>query len=150
MRPFVKETLGCLLEFFDIYVFTRESKSETVQIIEHLDPNFEIFSGIISQSRCFKTKKGHYLKDLRIVNSHDLKEIIIIDSEVFAFSYQIDNGICLMPWSGDADDSELAFLFNYLKRLSECSDVREENRKFLQLGELAAKHSSEFMEFLNF
>ena len=150
MRPFVRETLGGLFEFFDLYVFTRECKSEAVQIIEHLDPNFEIFSGIISQSRCFKTKKVHYLKDLRIINSHALKEMIIVDSESFAFSHQIDNGICLMPWSGDADDSELVYLFNYLKRLSECSDIREENRKFLQLGQLAAKISSEFVEFLNF
>ena len=125
-------------------------KAEAVQIVNQLEKTSDIFSGIISANRCFKTKKGHCLKDLRIVNSHDLNEMIIIDCESFAFSYQIDNGICLMPWSGNANDSELVFLLHYLKKLSECSDIREENRRFLQLSELAAKCSSEFVEFLNF
>ena len=150
MRPFLIETLESLVQLFDIYAFTRECNSEAAQIINHLDKKSEIFSGIISQKKCFKTKKGHYLKDLRIVNSHDFKEMIIIDCESFAFSSQIENGICLMPWSGNENDSELVFLLHYLKKLSECSDIREENRNCLHLSELAAKLPSEFVEFLNF
>ena len=150
MRSFAIETLKSLAEFFDICIFTRQCQAEAVQIVMKLDPTGTIISSIISESRCFQTKKGHYLKDLRIINSHNLEEIILVDSESFAFSLQIDNGICLMPWSGDAKDCELSFLSNYLQTLSNCPDVRKMNLENFHLSELASKDSKEFTEFLNF
>ena len=127
-----------LTRFFNIFVFTRECKSLAVQIVKRLDPESIIFSGILSQKKCFRTNIGHFLKDLRIISDKGMGDLIVIDSEAFSFGYQIDNGIPLMPWDGDETDSELLYLTGYLIKMHKCEDVRIINRNHLKLKELSS------------
>ena len=137
-------------QFFDIYIFTREKKTEAGQILMNIDPKEAIFSGLLSKSNCFKTQKG-LLKDLRVINDvYEDKEIVIVDSDSFALCSHIDNVVPLMSWQGDANDCEMIFLAEFLSKLWDCEDVREINRKYLQMGKLAKMSCRDFDELLKF
>lgn len=116
--------------------------------MKNLDPNSSIFSGILSRNKCFKTQKGHFVKDLRIIRSIDLKDMLLLDNESFAFSYQVDNGIPLLPWHGDEKDCELTYLTKYLITLKDCYDMRTVNRKHFKLHELALMECPEVVAFI--
>lgn len=76
------------------------------------------------------------VKDLRIIKNIDLKDIVLIDHSFSSIASQIDNTILLLLWDGNPDDCELKYLTKYLKKLSICSDIRVENKKWLGLSDL--------------
>ena len=102
-----------------------------------IDPNKEIFCGILSKKHCMKTKRGIYIKDLRIIVNKNLKDVLLVDKSVESFTFQIDNGIPLLPWKGDSTDCELSFLTDYLIYLSHFEDLRRANKDLLRLSEIA-------------
>lgn len=64
------------------------------------------------------------MKDLRIINNRDLKDLVIIDNSVFSFSFHIDNGIPIIPFYADKEDEEMMHLVYYLNCLTNVEDVR--------------------------
>ena len=82
------------------------------------------------------TKNGFIVKDLRIFQNRELKDMIIVDNLSHSFSFQIDNGIPLLEWQSDRNDNELRYLYKYLKKAHLYNDVRDLNREFLKLNEL--------------
>ncbi len=59
------------------------------------------------------------MKDLRIFGK-DLADIVIVDNSLYAFAFQIDNGIPIVNYYDSQDDDELTHLQGYLKRLAVC------------------------------
>jgi len=82
------------------------------------------------------TKNGFIIKDLRIFQNRNLKEMIIVDNLAHSFSFQLDNGIPLLEWQSDKNDEELKYLYKYLKKVQEYADVRTINKEYLRLMEL--------------
>ena len=74
------------------------------------------------------TPEGVYIKDLRIFDGVDLKDIIIVDNAVYSFGYQIDNGVPIVPYYDDCEDEELKHLTSYLETIVDVYDVREQNK----------------------
>jgi CTD small phosphatase-like protein 2 len=54
----------------------------------------------LTRDNCYLTKKGRYIKDLRIVKNRELKDIVIIDNTVEAFGLNINNGIPILDFHG--------------------------------------------------
>jgi CTD small phosphatase-like protein 2 len=79
---------------------------------------------VLTRENCFVTKKGNYIKDLRIIKNRELKDIVIIDNSVEAFGLQINNGIPILSYNGEEEDSELSKLVPFLRTLSAVDDVR--------------------------
>jgi TFIIF-interacting CTD phosphatase-like protein len=65
----------------------------------------------------------HTIKDLRILN-RDLKNCAIVDNLVASFLGQLDNGIPIAPFTGDACDTELQTLLLLLDEMSRYDDLR--------------------------
>ena len=82
------------------------------------------------------TKNGFIIKDLRIFQNRNLKEMIIVDNLAHSFSFQLDNGIPLLEWQSDKNDEELKYLNKYMKKVQEYADVRTINKEYLRLMEL--------------
>ncbi len=61
-----------------------------------------------------ETRNGFFIKDLRIVKDADLKNTILVDNLSHSFGFQIDNGIPILEWYNDKNDSELKYLMSYL------------------------------------
>jgi hypothetical protein len=74
-----------------------------------------------------------YIKDLRIIKNIDLKDMIIIDNSVLSFSFQLENGIPILPYYDNKDDNELKFLINYLNNIVSVNDLRTENKKSIKM-----------------
>jgi CTD small phosphatase-like protein 2 len=53
---------------------------------------------------------------------------VIVDNSIYAFAFHIDNGIPILNYYDNDTDDELYHLQDYMMRLAECSDVRQENR----------------------
>ena len=90
-----------------------------------------------------ETKNGYCIKDLRIIQKRDLKNLVIVDNLVQSFGLQLDNGVPILEWKEDSNDNQLAYLEIYLTQLAKCNDVREYNIKHLKLKELANSISCE-------
>ena len=59
--------------------------------------------------------------------------MIIIDNSVLSFSFQLDNGIPILPYYDNKDDNELLFLKNYLKKICHFDDILTINRKTIKM-----------------
>ena len=101
-----------------------------------LDPDRSLLWGALSRKHCLLSKKGIYIKDLRIINNKSLNEIIRVDSLVHSFAFQIENGIPILPWKNDPFDCELTYLTKYLINLVQFSDLKKANHNFLRLSEI--------------
>jgi hypothetical protein len=89
------------------------------------------------------TGGGYYVKDLRIIENRDMKDMVIVDNSVYSFAFQIDNGIPIIPFYNDPNDEEMLHLIYYLTCLANCEDVREQNRAAFELYKLANGESQD-------
>ena len=102
-----------------------------------LDPENKYFQFRLYRDNCVQTQEGYYVKDMRIFANRDLKDIVIIDNSVYSFSFQIDNGIPIIPFYSDKEDEEMLHLVYYLNCLQTVEDVRDQNREAFELEKLA-------------
>jgi CTD small phosphatase-like protein 2 len=137
VRPFTQQFLCLMKEHFEIIVFTASSELYAKTVVKALDPQMEYISYMFHRDYCMETDKGIRIKDLRIFKNRNLKDMIIVDNFVPAFSFQLENGVPILEWRGNRNDEELMYLTNYLIKAKDCDDMREYNRKNLGLLDLA-------------
>jgi CTD small phosphatase-like protein 2 len=119
-------------------VFTASAPNYAKAVVNHIDPEKKYINAILSRENCMETKNGFFIKDLRIIQNRDLKDIIIVDNLVHSFGFQIENGIPILEFFDDKHDSELKYLIDYLIAAHQNDDLREFNKSHLKLRELAA------------
>jgi|JI6StandDraft_1071083.scaffolds.fasta_scaffold42881_2 CTD small phosphatase-like protein 2 len=54
--------------------------------------------------------------------------MVLLDNSVISFGFNIDNGVPIVSFTGEAEDSELLHISDYLVNLSQVDDVRCANR----------------------
>jgi CTD small phosphatase-like protein 2 len=74
-----------------------------------------------------------YVKDLRIFQGIDLKDVLIVDNYVYSFAFHLENGIPIVPFFGDKQDSEMAKVIRYIRSIHDKEDVRVANNKVFHL-----------------
>lgn len=57
-----------------------------------------------------KTKNGSYIKDLRIIEDWDKRDVIIVDHKISSFSFHLENGIPVQLFDGNEEDDVLVKL----------------------------------------
>jgi CTD small phosphatase-like protein 2 len=137
VRPFTQQFLCMMKEHFEIIIFTASSELYAKTVVKALDPQMEYISYVFHREYCMETDKGIRIKDLRIFKNRNLKDMIIVDNFVPAFSFQLENGVPILEWRGNRNDEELIYLTDYLIKAKEFDDMREYNRKNLGLLDLA-------------
>jgi CTD small phosphatase-like protein 2 len=58
--------------------------------------------------------------------------VVLVDNAAYSYSFQVGNGIPILPYYEGSSDYELKALRQYLLALK--GDVREANRKTFRLG----------------
>ena len=91
------------------------------------------------------TKRGYYIKDLRIVDNRQLKDMILVDNMPHSFGLQISNGVPIKTWKNDPNDCELKYLTDYLIEASFQDDIRVYNERKLKLASLASLKEEDLM-----
>lgn len=149
IRPYWKECLQQLSNNYLIIVFTASHQSYADSVIDYLDPQKKLIKYRLYRNHCIKVvvendneitfleKKIEnefiYVKDLRIIRNVKLENMIIIDNSVLSFSFQLDNGIPILPYYSGKNDNELVFLKNYLTIIANYEDLRYINRQTIKL-----------------
>ncbi|CAD8138829.1 unnamed protein product [Paramecium octaurelia] len=136
IRPYTSYFLQELAQYYTIYIYTASSQQYAQTIVNYLDPLKQYISGILSRANCMETKNGFFIKDLRIIKDLDLDRSLIIDNLVHSFGLQVENGIPILEWHDNQEDSELKYLLEYLIEASEQPNLKDFNITHLQLDNL--------------
>jgi CTD small phosphatase-like protein 2 len=72
--------------------------------VEKLNRRKVFIKGILHREHCLETKKGKFIKDLRIIKNRSLKDMVLIDNLVESFGLQISNGIPILEFNGSPYD----------------------------------------------
>lgn len=132
-----------LSQHFEIVVFTASHKCYANVVLDHLDPKREMVHHRIFRDNCINTPEGVFVKDLRVLDNRDLKDLVLVDNASYSFGYQIDNGIPILPFYDDKSDEELRILSSFLKTLGKEEDVRSVLKKTFKMKEFLAWETPE-------
>lgn len=97
-------------------VFTASQDTYAKQIVEHLDPTGEWVDFILCRTHCVVTDDNIYLKDLRVLN-RPLDRVVLVDNAAYSFYHQLSNGIPIIPFYDNKQDTQLLSLQHYLLTL---------------------------------
>jgi len=123
--------MACLLDLsksFQLISFTASDQMYADTILDHIDPNREVFAARLYRQHCVDTQYG-LIKDLRIIGNRDLKDMILVDNSALSFAFNVNNGIPILPFFDDLADEELRHLNYYLNCIRDANieDVRKHN-----------------------
>jgi CTD small phosphatase-like protein 2 len=82
--------------YYNIYVFTAGTECYAGPIVNYLNQKKKYILGFLHRKHCMETHNGFYIKDLRIIQNRELKDIVIIDNLVHSFGLQLNNGIPIL------------------------------------------------------
>ena len=102
-----------------------------------MDPGKKYFPYRLYRNNCTTVKvngKEIYIKDLSLFKNINLKDIIIIDNSVVSFTYDLNNGIPILPYYNQEKDFELLLCACYLENIVNEYDLREINKKYMKLN----------------
>lgn len=149
IRPHWKECLRDISNNYLIIAFTASHQSYADSVIDYLDPHQELIKYRLYRNHCVKVFVDNdnessesenkienefiYVKDLRIIRNVKLENMIIIDNSILSFSFNLDNGIPILPFYSGNEDNELIFLKNYLNKIYDSQDFRMTNRQTIKL-----------------
>lgn len=106
-------------------MFTASSKPYVEKILSILDPKREFFSHILDVENCLKIKNANFfIKDLRIFEDRDPRNMIIVDNNISSFAFQLENGVPILPFYGGENnhDRELKELSKFIDQIFEIKD----------------------------
>lgn len=114
-----------------------------------LDPSGKIIKTVLNRKNCIRRDNFH-IKDLRILQGRELKDIIIVDNLIENFVGQMENGIYVPTFTGHVVDTELVTIMNFLKSIAGVSDVRPYVKYFAGIVRLYDKYKNlNFIPFTN-
>ena len=123
-------------ESYILVLFTASQQIYADKVLQLIDPENEFFVKRLYRDSCKIgniDKEVIYIKDLDIFSEVPLEKIVIIDNSVLSFCRQLYNGIPILPYYDNKDDTELKDLVGYLDYLKNCEDVRVENKNIIGL-----------------
>jgi len=135
LRPYLRECLKELSQYYELMVFTASHESYANGVVDYIDPNHEFIQHRLSREQCFLTTDGLFIKDLRVIGNRNLEEILLVDNAAYSFGFQLGNGIPILPFYNDKNDQELLRLTEYLIGLKECQDIRRKNKEYFKLDQ---------------
>lgn len=147
VRPHLQEFLETVSKHYDIVIFTASEREYALSIINFIDPQRKYISDLFDREFCTRTRKGFVVKDLRVVLPEELNKIVLVDNSVHCFAPQINNGIPILSFYSDEQDSELLKLRDFLLELRNQQSLQDHLHKTFKLMKYAQYTNTE--ELLN-
>lgn len=125
-RPHVDEFLDKMSKIFELVIFTASIPEYANPLLNKLDPNKHITSRLFRE-HC-TASNNLFVKDLKRVGRH-LKDTILLDNNPVSYAFNKENGLPILTWHSNKNDSELLKLIPLLEYLSKTDDVRDSIQK---------------------
>ena len=87
-------------------------------MLKIIDPKGKFFSGCFTRQFCIRLNNKVIIKDISFLRNINLKNVILIDNNLYAFWKDIDKKIPIIPFYGDVMDKELLKLTNLLSNMN--------------------------------
>jgi len=137
IRPHWKEALELIKPYYHIVVYTASHQSYADAVLDYLDKENKYFQYRLYRNHCVQCDVDgikFYVKDLDTLNEkYNLKDVVIIDNSVLSFAYHLNNGIPIVPYIEQKEDSQLIMLAYYLLSISHYDDLPAENKKHINI-----------------
>jgi Dullard-like phosphatase family protein len=144
-RPFLLDCLRKLKLNFELILWTSSLREYANKIVQAFDPELKIFDLILYRENCYQTPQGLFIKDLRILN-RNLGNCFMIDNSALSFSFQLENGVPILPFNGESSDTELLLLGEYLEYLSKQKQPLDFNYKYFRFKLFKATNDLETLK----
>ena len=137
LRPYWKQTLNLIKKKYHIVIYTASHHAYADAVLDFMDPKKKYFKYRLYRNNCSLIDvegAKFYVKDLDIFNEHyNLKDIVIVDNSVLSFAFHLHNGIPIVPYYDEDKDGSLYVVGLYLVHIFEEEDLREANKKYINL-----------------
>jgi Dullard-like phosphatase family protein len=137
IRSHWKEALDLIKAHYNIVVYTASHQSYADAVLNYLDKENKYFQYRLYRNHCVQCDVDgikFYVKDLDTLNKHyNLKDVVLIDNSVLSFAYHLSNGIPIVPFIEQKDDTQLLMLAYYLVSIAGFDDLTVENKKHINL-----------------
>ena len=131
VRPGVQKFLAEISKNFEVGIFTAALPEYADVAINYLDPENKYIKFRLYRNHCININDSLRVKDLRILKNINIKNIILVDNNMYSFAPQLNNGILINSFYCDKDDKELDNVYRYLiDYILPADDVREVNEEF--------------------
>jgi len=131
-RPYLNLFLEKMSEFYNLVIFTASQMAYADPVLDLIDENLRISKRLYRQS-CERIN-NKWVKDLRKLGA-DLNQVILIDNEEIAASYQPENYMYIQSWYECEKDCELLRCMEILQKWamdwSENCNEKKDIRKFI-------------------
>ena len=135
-----KKALDLIKNHYHIVIYTASHPSYADAVLDYLDKENKYFKYRLYRNHCIQCDVDgfkFYVKDLDTLDeNYNLKDIVIIDNSILSFAYHLYNGVPIVPFIDQANDSELMFTAHYLVSIASYDDLSLENKKHLNLDNL--------------
>jgi len=135
IRPHARQILKNLSKEFEIVVFTASHSCYANEVLNVLDPNNQYISYRLYRESCMKTEDGIFIKDLRVFGNRQLKDILLVDNAFYSYGFQLTNGVPVLPFYDNKQDTELKSLEEFLLSIKSVKDVRDATAKFFMTSQ---------------
>ena len=139
VRPGVNKFLTELSQYFEIVIYTAALKDYADWILNSIDRKKVISHRLYRQHTL--RKKNYAIKNLNLIG-REIEKTIIIDNIGENFEHtNPDNGLQIVSWYDDLDDTELDKYIPFLKEMV--------LRKIPDVREVISKYRYDFDSFVN-
>ena len=137
VRPYWKQTFNLIKKCYHIVIYTASHQAYADAVLDFMDPKKKYFKYRLYRNNCSLIDVDgakFYVKDLEILNEkYNLKDIVVVDNSVLSFAYHLHNGIPILPYYDEDEDGSLYVVGLYLMHIFNQKDLREENKKHINL-----------------
>ena len=142
IRPNWEKALNIISKDYIIVVFTASHSLYANAVLNFMDKDDKYFKYRLFRNNCtsvYINGSYTYIKDLSVFKDIDLKDMIIIDNSVVSFTFNLDNGLPILPYYNSNKDNELLCCAYYLISIFDYDDLRDANKKFVKLQDIKKK-----------
>ena len=145
LRPGVRKFLEEVSKYFEVGIFTASVPEYADAAINFLDPENKYIKFRFYRNSCINVGDLVRVKNLRILKNIPLKDIVLVDNNMYSFAPQLDNGILINSFFCDKKDDELENVLSYLiEFILPADDVRKANEQFFGFKRIVEDMSKKY------